>query len=76
MKERSIYLENSILASHHFGCYSCLLGFLRPLLSRRSLLATSWRRSFGLFLAVAILWLFLHWGWRTTVTPLEYDRNN
>ena len=30
------------LASLSFGCYSCLLGFLCPLISRRSLLATSW----------------------------------
>ena len=36
------------LASLLFGRYACLLCFLRPLISRRGLLATSWRRSFGL----------------------------
>ena len=38
------------LASLSFGRYSCLLGFLWPLISRSSLLAVSWRRRFGLFL--------------------------
>ena len=36
------------LASLLFGRYACLLCFLRPLISRKGLLATSWRRSFGL----------------------------
>ena len=36
------------LASLLLGCYSCLLCFLRPLITRRGLLATSWRRSFDL----------------------------
>ena len=39
------------LASLLFGRYACLLCFLRPLISRRGLLATSWRRSFGLLLS-------------------------
>ena len=38
------------LASLLFGRYACLLCFLRPLISRKGLLATSWRRSFGLLL--------------------------
>ena len=41
----------TILASLLFGRYACLLCFLRPLISRRGLLATSWRRSFGLLLS-------------------------
>ena len=39
------------LASLLFGRYACLLCFLRPLISRKGLLATSWRRSFGLLLS-------------------------
>ena len=38
------------LASLSFGRYSCLLVFLCPLISRSSLLATSLRRRFSLFL--------------------------
>ena len=47
------------LASLFFGCYFCLFCNLRPLISRRALLATSWRFPFGLFLSVAILGLLL-----------------
>ena len=39
------------LASLLFGRYACLLCFLRPLISRRGLLATSWRRCFGRLLS-------------------------
>ena len=41
----------TILASLLFGRYACLLCFLRSLISRKGLLATSWRRSFGLLLS-------------------------
>ena len=46
------------LASLSFGRYSCLLGFLCPLISRSSL-ATSWRRRFSLF----------HWGVSLPLPP-------
>ena len=42
------HAPRTTLASLFFGRYACLLGFLRPLIFRRGLLATSWRRTFGL----------------------------
>ena len=55
------YATGITLASLSFGCYSRLLLFLCPLISWRGLFAASWRRLFGLFLSVAILWLLLRW---------------
>ena len=55
------YATRITLASLSFGCYSCLLLFLCPLISWRGLFAASWRRTFGLFLSVAILVLLLRW---------------
>merc|ERR1719299_56982 len=37
------------LVSLLFGCYPCILCILCPLISRKGLFATSWRRVFGLF---------------------------
>ena len=42
------HAPRTTLASLFFGRYACLLGFLRPLIFRRGLLVTSWRRTFGL----------------------------
>ena len=48
------------LTSPSFGRYTCLLCFLRPLITRRGLLATSWRRSFDLLLSLRRCRLRLH----------------
>ena len=55
------YATRITLAPLLFWCYSCLLRFLCPQISWRGLFAASWRRTFGLFLSVAILVLLLRW---------------
>ena len=54
-------VTRTTLASLLFGSYFCHLCNMCSLTSRRGLLSTSRRLSFGLFLSVAILGLLLRW---------------